>query len=89
MALGAAPRDIVAMIFGQSMRLAFIGLGAGGAAAIAVSRWIQSEYHGISGIDAFALAASGLLFLATMVLASAIPAARASRLDPVQHLKDA
>jgi predicted permease len=88
MAIGAAPRNIVTMIFGRSMRLALIGLGAGGTAAIAVSRWIQSEYHGVTGIDPFALVASALLFLATMVLASAIPALRASRLDPVQHLKD-
>jgi ABC-type antimicrobial peptide transport system permease subunit len=89
MALGAAPRSILSMVFGQSMRLAVIGLVVGGGASVAVSRWIQSEYHGVKGIDPFAFAASALIFLMTMLVASVVPAARASRLDPVQYLKDA
>lgn len=52
------------------------------------ARGVQSEYHRIKGIDPVAFAASVLLFLVTMVLASAIPAARASRLDPVRQLRD-
>jgi ABC-type antimicrobial peptide transport system permease subunit len=67
------------MILGQSMRVAVIGLLAGGAAAIAVSHWIQAGYHGIGGIDA--------LFLVTRLLASALPAVRASRVNPVERLK--
>jgi len=89
MAVGARPETILAMVLNQSMRTAVIGLLIGGAAAIAVSRLIQSEYHGIVGIDAAAFGGSAALFLAAMLLASAIPAVRASRVDPVEKLKDA
>jgi ABC-type antimicrobial peptide transport system permease subunit len=89
MAIGAQPGEILAMVLGQSMRVALIGLLVGGAAAIVVSRLIQSEYHGIEGIDGTAFAAAAALFFAAMLLASAIPAVRASRLNPVVSLKDA
>jgi predicted permease len=88
MAVGARPRAILAMVLGQSMRTALLGLAVGGAAAVAVSRVIQSEYHGIQDIDGTAFAGAAALFLAAMLLAGAIPAVRASRLDPVESLKD-
>jgi ABC-type antimicrobial peptide transport system permease subunit len=89
MAVGAKPAVILAMVLGQSMRVAVVGLLAGGGTAVAVSRFIQSEYHGIHGIDGAAFGGAVVLFLAAMLLASAIPAVRASRLDPVENLKDA
>jgi putative ABC transport system permease protein len=89
MAIGARPRRILAMVLGQSMRMAAIGLIVGGVTAAVVSRVIQAEYHGIQGIDGAAFGGATALFLAAMLLASAIPAVRASRLDPVEHLKDA
>lgn len=86
-AVGATPRMILAMIVGQSMRMALIGLVAGTGAAVAASRYIQSEYHGIAGLDATAFIGSMVLFLAAMLLASTVPAARAARVDPVANLK--
>jgi ABC-type antimicrobial peptide transport system permease subunit len=79
---------ILTMVLRQSMGVAVIGLVAGGSAALAVSRWIQSEYHGILGIDGEALGTAVALFIIAMFLATAIPAARASRLDPVENLRD-
>jgi predicted permease len=87
MAVGAAPGMILTMVLRQSMRVALIGLLAGGGAAIAISRWIQSEYHGILGIDGEAFGGAVGLFIMAMLLATAIPAARASRLDPVENLR--
>jgi len=84
LAVGATPGAILTMVLRQSMRLAGIGLLAGGGAAVAVSRWIQSEYHGIVGIDGAAFGGAVGLFLAAPCIASAIPALRASRLDPVE-----
>jgi ABC-type antimicrobial peptide transport system permease subunit len=89
LAVGASPRVILAMVLGQSMRVALLGLVFGGGAAVAVSRVIQSEYHGIQGIDGAAFGGAVALFLAAMLLASAVPAVRASRLDPVENLKEA
>jgi hypothetical protein len=88
MAVGARPGRILAMVLGQSMRMAAIGLVVGGAAALAASRVIQAEYHGIAGIDGVAFGGATMLFLAAMLAAGGIPAFRASRLDPVRILKD-
>jgi ABC-type antimicrobial peptide transport system permease subunit len=71
------------------MRVASIGLLVGGAAAVAASRVIQSEYHGIQGINAAAFGGAVLLFITAMLVASAVPAFRAARVDPVENLKDA
>ena len=86
-AIGAGPRTILAMILGQSMRVALVGLAAGAGAAVAASRIIQSEWHGIMDIDGLAFGGASMLFLAAMLLAGAVPAIRASRLDPVETLR--
>jgi ABC-type antimicrobial peptide transport system permease subunit len=77
------------MVLGQSMRIACFGLIVGGGAAAVVSRLIQSEYHGIQGIDGAAFGGAVALFVAAMLLASAVPAVRASRVNPVENLKGA
>jgi ABC-type lipoprotein release transport system permease subunit len=77
------------MVLRQSMRVTATGLLVGGGATIAASRWIQSGYYGIVGIDARAFTSVVGLFFMAMALASAIPAVRASRVDPVQNLRDA
>jgi putative ABC transport system permease protein len=89
MALGASPRAILTMILGQSMWIATIGLLVGIGAAAVASRIIQAGYYGIRGIDPIAFGGAMALFVSAMLLASAIPAVRASRVDPVENLKDA
>ena len=89
MALGASPGMVLRMLLGQSMRVAVTGLLLGGGLAVAVSRMIQAGYHGIQGFDGLAFGGAALLFLLTMLVASAIPATRASRVDPVEKLKNA
>ena len=88
MAMGARPRAILTMVLRHSMTAAVIGVFVGGGAALAVSRIIQSEYHGIVGIDSAAFGGAVALFMATMLIAGAVPAVRASRVDPVECLKD-
>jgi predicted permease len=88
MAIGAQPREILKMILRQSMGMAAVGLLVGGGAALAVSQLIQSEYHGIQKIDPGAFGGAAALFIAAMLAASAIPAVRAARVDPVANLKD-
>ena len=89
MAIGARPQVILRMILGQSMQIALVGLVAGSGVAVAASRIIQSEYHGVRGVDAAAYSGAAVLFLVAMLSASAVPARRASRVDPIQNLKDA
>jgi hypothetical protein len=89
MAIGARPDAILRMVLAQSMRMALIGLLAGSGAAIVASRVIQAEYHGIRGLDGAAFGGAAALFLAAMLIASAVPAFCAARLDPIEKLKDA
>jgi ABC-type antimicrobial peptide transport system permease subunit len=49
---------------------------------------IGTGYHGIHGFDGVAFGGAATLFVAAMLLASLIPAVRASRLDPIENLKD-
>ena len=88
-AVGARPAAILSMMLKQSMRVAVVGLIFGGLSALIASRIVQSEYHGLVGIDRAAFAGAVALFLAAMLLATAAPAIRASRLDPVDALKEA
>lgn len=86
-AVGARPRAIIALVLGQSLRMAAAGLIVGVLIAVAVSRVIQAEYHGILAIDSTAFTGAILLFLAAMLGASALPARRASRIDPLVTLR--
>lgn len=88
MAVGARPRRILSMVLGQSMRVALMGLAGGGGAAVVATRLIQAEFHGIHGMDHASFGGAIALFLAAMLFASAIPAARAARVDPVRNLQD-
>ena len=89
MAVGGTPGAILSMVLRQSMRVALAGLIFGGGAALLASRILQSEYHGVVGINRPAFAGAIALFLTAMLVASVIPAYRASRLDPVEKLKQA
>jgi putative ABC transport system permease protein len=88
MALGASPRRILRMILAEAMGVALVGLAMGGIGAILVSRAIQAGYHGIERLDGGALGGAAVVFVGAMLIASAVPAWRASRLDPMATLKD-
>ena len=88
MALGANPRDLLQLVLTQSMTTVLIGFLLGGTIAVIVSRLIAAQFHGASGIDALAFGQSCALLISVMLLASAVPAMRAARVDPVANLKD-
>jgi predicted permease len=87
-ALGASRASVVALVAGRGLAIAGVGLAAGAAMAAAATRVLRSSVYGIGANDptTFALAV-GVLGLVT-VIASAIPAARAARLDPMVVLRD-
>ena len=86
MALGAAPLQIVRFIVRANVRALLYGLTAGLAASLAVSRLLQASLNGVSPLDPLAYGGVlGLLLLAG-VAASAIPARRAARIDPLVAL---
>jgi putative ABC transport system permease protein len=82
MALGARPRDVVAMVVGRGMRLVAIGVALGAILSVAMARLISSLLYGVSAGDPVTLAGVPLLLAAVALLACAIPARRAALVDP-------
>jgi putative ABC transport system permease protein len=88
LALGARPAQIRVLVLSHGLQLLLIGSVFGLAAAFALSRALQSVLFEVKGIDPrIYLSVSALLFAATF-LASWIPARRASRVDPIQALRE-
>jgi len=88
MAIGAAASDVLAMVVGEGMRVAIAGIGAGVAAALALSRLLSSLLYGVRPTDplSFAAAPAGLLLLT--LAASYVPARRAAAVDPITALRE-
>ena len=86
-ALGASPRDVLRLIVGRS--LAFVSTGAliGVLGALALTRFLSTILFGVNAADplTFALAVTTLLGVA--LVASYLPARRATRIDPVSALR--
>ena len=82
MALGARPRDVLAMTVGQGMRLTLIGLAVGVVAALAATRLVASLLVHVSASDPPIFVGASLFLAAVALLASYLPARRATRIDP-------
>ena len=88
MALGAARSDVLRLITGGGLGLVACGLAVGLAAALALTRWIDSLLYGIKPSDPLTFTAAGLLLMAVAFFASLVPALRATRIAPAKALRD-
>jgi putative ABC transport system permease protein len=87
MALGAQRGDVLRLIVGQGLRLVFVGVVLGLAAALALTRLMSSLLYGVSATDPLTLAVISLLLVSVAALASYIPARRATKVDPLVALR--
>jgi predicted permease len=87
-ALGALPGDILGMVVRQGMELSAVGIVAGLAGAVALTRVMASLLFGVSAIDAVTFAAVPGILGAVAFAATAIPALRATRVDPMVALRE-
>jgi predicted lysophospholipase L1 biosynthesis ABC-type transport system permease subunit len=87
LALGADPRAVAAMILTQGGRVVIAGAAVGLSIAAAGSRVVESVLYGVRPRDPSVFAATTLLLLGVALLACWIPARRASRLSPVDALR--
>ncbi|MGH9334574.1 MAG: ABC transporter permease, partial [Vicinamibacteria bacterium] len=87
MSLGARPRDVLALVLADGGRLAAMGIGLGVLMSIAVSRVFESFLFGVAKLDPATLAAVVVVSATAGLLATYLPARRASRLDPIATLR--
>ena len=86
-ALGADPKQVLGMVLGQAARLAAAGVGLGLVGALSLSRVIASLLFAMSATDPATLAGVAALLMAVALLASYLPARRATRMDPLAALR--
>ena len=82
-ALGAEARDIVALVLGQTLRLAVIGVACGISAALALTRVMQTLLFEVSTTDAPVFGAVAALFIVIALISGLVPAWRAVRINPL------
>ncbi len=87
MALGAAAADVRMMVVREGAKLAGVGVVIGLVAALAGTRVVSSMLYGITATDLLTYAGSAVLLVLVMLVASYIPAWRASRVDPLVALR--
>ena len=86
-ALGATRGTIVAMVVGEGVTLAAVGIAAGLAGAAASSRAISAMLFGVSRLDPATYVAVVGLLVGVAVLAAGMPAWRAAQVDPASTLR--
>jgi putative ABC transport system permease protein len=87
MALGARGRDVVHEILAKGLALAAAGLALGLLGALALTRLLAGMLYGVGAEDPLTFAAVSAILAATAVIATYVPARRATRVDPIIALR--
>ncbi len=86
-ALGASQRTVLTFVLRQSVTLIAIGAGGGIAGALLLTRVMASQLYGVTARDPITFISATVVLSAVALLASYVPAARATRVDPITALK--
>jgi ABC-type antimicrobial peptide transport system permease subunit len=87
LAVGATPADVIRLVLRRAARLLFAGLVLGLVASVALTRTMTRLLYDVAPLDAQTFAIVPLLLIAIGIVASYIPARRASRIDPALALR--
>jgi predicted permease len=87
MALGAEPGQVLGLVLRDGLRLALVGVGLGVLLALGVTRVMRSFLHDVSPADPATFAAVAGLLALVAAAATALPARRATRIDPAHALR--
>ena len=88
LALGAKRPQVIWMVLREALAMAVVGLAIGLSAALAASRFLQSFLFQMKPNDPVALTTAAATLFGAAVIASYVPAWRASRVDPWTALRD-
>ena len=86
-AIGAPPRALLWQVLREGGRITTIGIGIGLLLALGAGQFLQSILYGVNSIEPVVLVTAPLILLAASLLASYIPALRATRVDPTVALR--
>ncbi|MDE3135769.1 MAG: ABC transporter permease, partial [Acidobacteriota bacterium] len=87
MALGAGEREVLRFVLGQGAWLAIGGVGIGTLGALALTRLMASLLYGVRPADPATFAGAAILIASVALVATYVPARRATRIDPVVALR--
>ena len=87
MALGANARDLMRLVVGQGIRVALAGVAAGLLASVAATRLLVGMLFAVSPLDPLTFMVVAVVLVAAALLASFIPARRATKVDPMVALR--
>ena len=87
LALGARPREVLHLVLRNAMRMAGAGVAAGIVGAVFATRLLGSALYDVHPLDPLTFAAVVGTLLAVALVASFVPARRATRVDPMQALR--
>jgi ABC-type antimicrobial peptide transport system permease subunit len=88
MALGAVQANVVRLVVSRLARLVSIGVVAGTAASLWLSRFVASLLYGLEPSDPMSLLGAVVVLGAVGMTAALLPAVRASRIDPAAVLRE-
>jgi putative ABC transport system permease protein len=86
-ALGAQIKDVMRLVIGRGIKLAFTGVVIGLGGALALTQLMKTLLFGVSSTDPLTFAAVAILLMAVALLACWIPARRAAKVDPMIALR--
>ncbi|MCP3101279.1 ABC transporter permease [Myxococcus sp. K15C18031901] len=88
MALGAPPGQVVRLVMDQGLKLVGLGICLGVVAAFVLSRYMESLLYGVSGRDPLTFVGFSVLLGSVALIATWLPARRASRVDPLSAIQN-
>jgi ABC-type antimicrobial peptide transport system permease subunit len=87
LALGASPGGMMALIVNHAFVLALCGVGAGIVLSLGLTPLVASQLYGVTASDPVTLTATAVGLIVIALMAAAVPAARAMRVDPIRTLR--
>ncbi len=86
-AIGASPRAVLWQVLREGSRITAVGIGIGVLLALGAGQLLQGFLYGVNAVEPVVLVTAPLILLASSLLASYIPALRATKVDPTVALR--